>query len=98
MIPGYEEPFKWWFDFHLFSELDSAKASKEREKKDRERIADWVANRIQMSTFIFRPRETCNSCAPKTQRCAVGEMLLTMDAFFLPFPAALSLCPGEDKA
>lgn len=27
---GYEEPFKWWFDFHLFSEMDSAKATKEK--------------------------------------------------------------------
>lgn len=66
MILGYEEPFKWWFDFHLFSEIDSAKASKERKKKT-ERIADWVANRIQMATFIFGPGETCNSSAPKAQ-------------------------------
>lgn len=33
MMPGYEEPFKWWFDFPLFSEMDSAEASKERKGK-----------------------------------------------------------------
>lgn len=67
MMPGYEGPFKWWFDFHLFSEMDSAKTSKERTKKDTESIADWAANRIQMTTFIFGPGEMCYSCAPKAQ-------------------------------
>lgn len=68
MMPGYEEPFKWWFDFRLFTEMDSAEASKERKKKkDTESIADWAANRIQIATFIFGPGEMCYSCAPKAQ-------------------------------
>lgn len=30
MTRGYEEAFKWWFDVHLLSEMDPAKATKER--------------------------------------------------------------------
>lgn len=70
MMRGYEEPFKRWFDVHLFSEMDPAKATKEKKKKE-ESITDRVASRIQIATSILGPRETCKLFSKGAQICPV---------------------------
>lgn len=55
MMPGYEEPFKCWFDFLLFSEMGSSEALKERQTEREKGAIHWMANRIQMDSFILGP-------------------------------------------
>lgn len=100
MMPGSEEPFKWWFDFHLFSEMDSAEASKERRKKTlsisltgRPAEYKWLLSYLALETCVTHVHQRHNDLL-----CAVEwEFLQQRLAFSLFYTAARSLGPGEDK-
>lgn len=95
MMPGYEKPFKWWFDFHLFSEMDSAKATKEKKVSVTLQPTEykWLLSYLALENCVSHVLQRRSDLL----RAAEGSCPQRGVAYYLFFSAALSLCPGMDK-